>query len=173
MVKTRQHTSRVTPWQMIAAEPIDHAFKQCILGEIYSHPGSKGGEAERPTFLSERPLRISLRNAYARRSSTRAPGEELQDVLDDLGQPDAVTLDQVANRASLLQPSFAEWLRDTKVNARRIPHRFEDCGYVAVRNPNDSEGRWKIEGKRHTIYGKASLTERERIDAAFKLAGSR
>lgn len=61
MVKTRQHTSRVTPWQMIAAEPIDHAFKQCILGEIYSHPGSKGGEAERPTFLSKRPLRISLR----------------------------------------------------------------------------------------------------------------
>jgi len=37
----RQHTSRVTPWQMIAAEPIDYAFKQCILSELYSHPGSK------------------------------------------------------------------------------------------------------------------------------------
>ena len=56
-----------------------------------------------------------------------------------------------------LQPAFAEWLRDRK-NARRIPHRFEDCGYVAVRNPNDTEGRWKISGRRHTIYGKANLT---------------
>jgi hypothetical protein len=45
---------------------------------------------------------------------------------------------------------------------RRIPHRFEDCGYVVVRNPNDSEGRWKIQGRRHTIYGKASLTASER-----------
>ena len=94
-------------------------------------------------------------------------------MLDDLGQPDVVTLDQVASRASVLQPSFAEWLRDSKANARRIPHRFEDCGYVAVRNPNDSEGRWKISGKRHTIYGKANLTESERLAAAFKLAGTR
>ena len=107
-------------------------------------------------------------------NANRAPEDaELADVLDDLGQPDVVTLDQVASRASLHQPSFAEWLRDTKVNARRIPHRFEDCGYVAVRNPNDSEGRWKISGKRHTIYGKANRTESERLDAAFKLAGTR
>jgi hypothetical protein len=81
-------------------------------------------------------------------------------------------LDQVASRASLTQPNFAEWLRD-KANARRIPHRFEDCGYVAVRNPNDTEGRWKIGGKRYTIYGKSSLTERQRLDEAFKIAGTR
>ena len=107
-------------------------------------------------------------------NANRAPEDaELADVLDDLGQPNVVTLDRVASQASELQPAFAEWLRDSKVNARRIPHRFEDCGYVAVRNPNDSEGRWKIGGKRHTIYGKASLSERERIDAAFRLAGTR
>jgi hypothetical protein len=106
-------------------------------------------------------------------NANRAPEDaELQDVLDDLGCPDVVTLDQVASRASSLQVSFAEWLRD-KANARRIPHRFEDCGYVAVRNPGDSEGRWKIEGRRHTIYGKCSLAERERMAAAFKLAGTR
>jgi hypothetical protein len=106
-------------------------------------------------------------------SANRAPEDaELQDVLDDLGHPDAVTLDRVASRASLQHPAFADWLRD-KANARRVPHRFEDCGYVAVRNPYDSEGRWKISGKRHTIYGKSSLTENERLDAAFKLAGTR
>jgi Family of unknown function (DUF5906) len=106
-------------------------------------------------------------------NANRAPEDaELMDVIDDLGQPNAVMLDQVASRASLTQPNFAEWLRD-KANARRIPHRFEDCGYVAVRNPNDTEGRWKIGGKRYTIYGKSSLTERQRLDEAFKIAGTR
>jgi hypothetical protein len=107
-------------------------------------------------------------------NANRAPEDaELADVLDDLGRPDVVTLDQVASHASLLQPAFAEWLRDSKVNARRIPHRFEDCGYIAVCNPHDTEGRWRIKGKRHTIYGKFSLTERERLAAALKFAGTR
>ena len=107
-------------------------------------------------------------------NANRAPEDaELMDVLDDLGQPDVVTLDQVASRASLLQPKFAEWLRDSKASARRIPHRFEDCDYIAVRNPYDTEGRWKISGRRHTIYGKTSLSEKDRLNAAYKLAGTR
>jgi hypothetical protein len=44
---------------------------------------------------------------------------------------------------------------------------------VAVANPHDSEGRWKISGGRHTIYGKASLTVRDRLAAAMELAGAR
>ena len=106
-------------------------------------------------------------------NANRAPEDsELADVLDELEQPDVLTLDQVANRAALVQPAFAEWLRDRR-NRRSIPHRFEDCGYVVVSNPNDSEGRWKISGIRHTIYGKATLTIRDRLDAAFRLAGAR
>ncbi len=106
-------------------------------------------------------------------NANRAPEDaELADVLDDLGRPDVVTVDQVSNRAALLQPAFAEWLRDRK-NRRNIPHRFEDCGYVAVSNPNDTEGRWKIEGTRHTIYGKATLTIHDRLAAAFRLTGAR
>jgi Family of unknown function (DUF5906) len=106
-------------------------------------------------------------------NANRAPEDsELADVLDELEQPDVLTLDQVANQAALVQPAFAEWLRDRK-NRRSIPHRFEDCGYVVVSNPNDSEGRWKISGTRHTIYGKATLTirssrpsERKKVVAA-------
>jgi hypothetical protein len=106
-------------------------------------------------------------------NANRAPEDaDLMDVLDDLGQPGVVTLDRVASQASVLHPAFAEWLRDS-TNARRIPHRFEDCGYVAVRNPHDTEGRWKIDGRRHTIYGKTSLTERERLNAAYRLASTR
>ena len=107
-------------------------------------------------------------------NANRAPEDaELADVLDTLGWPDVVTLDKVASKALALdQPAFAEWLRDRK-NARRIPNRFEDCHYVAVRNPHDSEGRWKIRGSRHTIYGKANLTESESMAAANELAGAR
>jgi Family of unknown function (DUF5906) len=102
--------------------------------------------------------------------ASRAPeDDELADALDVLGSPNAVTLDQVAAQASA---GFAEWLRDRK-NARRVPHRFEACRYVAVRNPNDTEGRWKISGRRHTIYAKTALPERDRIAAAFRLAGTR
>jgi hypothetical protein len=101
-------------------------------------------------------------------NANRAPEDaELADVLDDLGNPDVVSLTDVTNRASVLHTTFCEWLRDRK-NRRAIPHRFEDCGYVAVSNPRDSEGRWKINGTRHTIYGKASLTVHDRIAAAIK-----
>ena len=106
-------------------------------------------------------------------NANRAPEDaELADVLDDLGLPDIVTVTQVVNRASLVQPAFAEWLRDRK-NRRAIPHRFEDCGYVAVTNPNDTGGRWKIDGVRHTLYGKTGFTVHDRIAAAFKFAGAR
>jgi hypothetical protein len=100
-------------------------------------------------------------------NANRAPEDsELSDVLDDLGRPDVVTVDQVVAKAfSLSHVDFGEWLKDRR-NARSIPHRFEDCDYIVVRNPNDTEGRWKIEGKRHTIYGKKTMTERDRIAAA-------
>ena len=117
-------------------------------------------------------------------NANRAPEDtELADVLDALGKAsphnkdeiirrDVVTLDQVTSMAATLQPAFAEWLRDRK-NRRSIPHRFEDCGYVVVRNPNDTEGRWKISGRRHTIYGRADLSVRDRIAAANELTGAR
>jgi hypothetical protein len=128
------------------------------------------------TCLASTPRRLPPKTGafWEIANANRAPVDaELADVLDGLGQPDVVTLDQVISRASVLQPVFAEWLRDSKANARRIPHRFEDCDYVAVRNPHDAEGRWKISGRRHTIYGKATLTERERLAAALEFTGAR
>jgi Family of unknown function (DUF5906) len=148
--------------------------------DLYRWYGKGGNEAV-AEFLRSRDLSKFDAKAPPKKTgaffeianANRAPEDaELADVLDDLGQPNVVILDRVASQASALQPAFAQWLHD-KTNARRIPHRFEDCGYVVVRNPNDSGGRWKISGRRHTIYGKSSLTERERLDAAFKLAGTR
>lgn len=99
--------------------------------------------------------------------ASRAPEDaELADALDALGKPAALTLDQIANCAGR---SFAEWLRDRK-NARRIPHRLEACGYVAVRNEGAKDGLFKIAGRRQVIYAKAELSIRERIAAAMELS---
>jgi hypothetical protein len=100
----------------------------------------------------------------------RAPEDaELADALDGLGRPNIVTLGQIASRAD---QSFAEWLRDRK-NARRIPHRMEECGYVAVRNPDAEDGRWKMNGKRQVVYARAELSPRDRLEHVYDLTGAR
>jgi hypothetical protein len=54
-------------------------------------------------------------------------------------------------------------------NRRALPHRLERCGYVSVRNPNASDGRWKIDGARQPIYAKSTLSVGDRIKAAGEL----
>jgi Family of unknown function (DUF5906) len=99
--------------------------------------------------------------------ASRAPEDaELADVLDDLGNPDATTLNQLTYRAS---GDVLAWLMDRK-HRRIIPHRLERCGYVPVRNDAAKDGCWKIHGKRQVVYAKASLAIRERFRAAQRLA---
>ena len=98
--------------------------------------------------------------------ASRAPEDaELADAIETLGSPEALTLEQIAGRA---HDNFGEWLRDRK-NARRIPHRLEACGYVAVRNDGAKDGHWKVGGRRQVIYAKTGLAERDRIAAARAL----
>src|SRR5262245_54289192 len=77
--------------------------------------------------------------------ANRSPEDaELADVLDRLNNPPVTTLNQVMGLAGL---HFAGWLGDRK-NRRLIPHRFEQCGYVPVRNPaNKRDGLWAIGGQ--------------------------
>jgi hypothetical protein len=51
-----------------------------------------------------------------------------------------------------------------------IPHRLEDCGYVAVRNDSAKDGLWKMAGGRQVIYARSDLSVRDRIVAAKRLA---
>jgi Family of unknown function (DUF5906) len=103
--------------------------------------------------------------------ASRAPEDgELADVLDQLNHPQTVTIQQLIRTAP--EP-FNDWLRDRR-NARLIPHRLEECGYVAVRNNNTTDGRWKLGGKNQVIYAQASLSIRERyIAAADRVRSSR
>jgi hypothetical protein len=98
--------------------------------------------------------------------ANRAPEDaELADVLDRLKNPEVVFLSQVVSWAD---EGFANWLRDRR-NRRAIPHRLEQCGYVAVRNPDAKDGLWLIGGARQVIYAKSELSVSEQIAAAQRL----
>ncbi len=98
--------------------------------------------------------------------ANRAPEDsELADALDDLGNPNAVTLSDIKMLASA---DLRLWLDDRK-NRRVIPHRLESCGYTPVRNDGAKDGQWKINGQRQTVYAKAALAMRERMRAARDL----
>jgi hypothetical protein len=134
----------------------------------------QGGDGHVAAYLAR--LDISSFNAKAPPEKTAAfwaivdanrAGEdaELADALDLLGNPAATTLVKVKNVAA---PDFVLWLKDRK-NRRAIPHRFEQCGYVPVRNDARDTGLWVIDGVRQVIYARAELSVRDRLAAASRL----
>jgi hypothetical protein len=94
---------------------------------------------------------------------------ELADVLDRMGNPEAVTIPDILGATE--NADFHGWLRDRK-NRRAIPHRLEDCGYIAVPNKNSEDGRWRVNGKNVMIYVVSRLPRQERYAAAVRRAGS-
>jgi hypothetical protein len=102
--------------------------------------------------------------------ANRAPEDsEMADILDRLGNPEAVTLLRIADQADA---DFGMWLRDRK-NRKQIAYRMETNGYVAVRNSAASDGLWRLHDKRQVIYAKSNLSVRDRYLAAQRLAGNR
>jgi len=98
----------------------------------------------------------------------RAPEDgEVADVLDTLGNPDAVTISRITGYAA---GEFLVWLTDRR-NRRAIPHRMEQAGYTPVRSDTAKDGLWKIGGTRQVVYAKSCLADRDRIRAARKLVG--
>jgi Family of unknown function (DUF5906) len=99
--------------------------------------------------------------------SNQAPeNTELTDALAALGNPDVVTIQMVVDALPDTN-EFRYWLKDRK-NSRQIPYRFEEVGYVAVRNPYEGEGRWKIGKNSHVIYARKNLSRRDAIIVARK-----
>jgi hypothetical protein len=101
--------------------------------------------------------------------ANRAPEDaELADILDRLKSPPATTLDLIIN---LADASLGIWLRDRK-NARQIPHRMEQCGYVKVRNDAAKDGLWRISERRQAVYVRRELSKRDQIKAARDLGAA-
>jgi len=89
------------------------------------------------------------------------------DVLDKIGNPAATTIARVQNAAT---GDFEIWITDRKYH-RQIPYRFEQYGYVPVRNGVADDGLWRINEKRQVVYAKASLSLRERLKLLRNLPG--
>jgi hypothetical protein len=110
------------------------------------------------------PLTLAFHDIVAANSSPE--DAEMADAIDKLGNPDAVTVDQIRNAIS---GDFASWLKEPK-NRRLLPYRFEQCGYSRVASPtNKKQGLWVVGGVRQAIYAKADLTLRGRLTAASEL----
>ena len=90
-------------------------------------------------------------------NANRTPEDaELADVIDALGNPDALTPKQLIAAAS---GEAAEWLTDRK-NRRALPHRLERCGYISVQNNMSKDGYWVIKGTRQPVYARRDLQRR-------------
>jgi hypothetical protein len=108
--------------------------------------------------------------------ANRAPEEgEVADLLDKLGNPDAVTLKQLITAASSSGNIFsgsihslAHFLEDRK-NRRAVPHRLDGAGYTPVRNDAALSGLWVVDGTRQVVYAKKSIPLREQIEAVREL----
>jgi hypothetical protein len=99
----------------------------------------------------------------------RAPEDaELADVLDHLGEPDAVTKSRLITAA---EGGLKEWLLDRKTR-RAMPHRMEKCGYVPIRNDDADDGLWKVHKRREVVYGKATLTVSQQLAAVRALTAT-
>jgi hypothetical protein len=86
--------------------------------------------------------------------ASRAPEDaELADVIDELGNPHALTLATISIHAT---GTFLTWILDRK-NRRAIPHRLEQCGYVPIRNAAAKDGLWKINAARQVVYARVPL----------------
>ncbi|PSO25111.1 primase-helicase family protein [Bradyrhizobium sp. MOS002] len=134
---------------------------------------SEGGAGHVAAYLAQRDLSAFNAGAIPRQTeaffevvhASKAPEDaEIADALDELGRPDVVSLGMLV---STKQGATLGWLLE-KQHRRSIPYRMETCGYVSVRNPDadKSDGLWKIEGRRQTLYGRTKLAPEQRQLAA-------
>jgi hypothetical protein len=108
---------------------------------------------------------------YAIVAANQAPEDtELGDVIEKAGNPPALTLDMlVANARALGLQDLADLIADRK-NRRSLPHKIDRAGYVPVRNPDaESDGLWKLQGRRQVIYGPKTAPLATQIRAARAL----
>ena len=91
---------------------------------------------------------------------------ELRDVLDDLSNPNALTIGMLVTSARTLGlHDLANELNDRK-SRRALPHKLERIGYVSVRNPDADDGLFKVGGKRQVVYASKSQDVSTQIRAA-------
>ncbi len=99
-------------------------------------------------------------------ASLSSDNAEFDDAIDRMGRPLALTIyNIICNEAG---SDLARLLEDRK-SRKAVKHRMEDCGYVALRNPDSKQGLWTINGKKQVVYVRAELSDRDRFKATTDL----
>ena len=97
-------------------------------------------------------------------SARSAESADVDDALDALGRPDAITLAMLEHSPGATH-EFRAWLGDRK-NGVKIAHRMTDAGYAPIRNPDANDGQWRIGGKRRSVYGKRAVSKVDQLTLA-------
>jgi hypothetical protein len=103
-------------------------------------------------------------------------GEETTDLgqlIELLGTPKAITLDQVVFKARTTSgfEGTAAWFSDQR-HYRIVSEKFEKCGYRVFRNPRDAKhGQWQFKDKRRAVYVLKGLSDAEAMAAIAVLQG--
>jgi len=115
-----------------------------------------GGSSHIAAYLHERDLSdFSASNGQRKTDAHRTvvaggmSGDQwLDDIIDELGEPDGLRADWLITKAVAMGEKDA----DVK---RKLANSIGRLGYVLFKNPNIKDGRWKIGGKKVTVYVKA------------------
>jgi hypothetical protein len=90
------------------------------------------------------------------------PGQvtEIEDAIEGLGSPDLLVIPDLISVTSLTPGDTVAMLQD-QANRHMLPRWMEAAGYVAVRNLNAKNGKWRIRaygGKKLMVYGKKTIS---------------
>jgi hypothetical protein len=153
-------------WSELAKEDFTEEYWKKLWGWYQN-----GGFGHVAAFLTSRDISGFNSKAPPKKTAAfwavvdinRSPEDsELADRIDDMGNPDVITVKRLMDHRP--ESDLSQWLRDRR-NRRSIPHRLERCEYVSVRNPNAADGVWKIGTVRHVVYAKAALTLAQQLAA--------
>ena len=116
---------------------------------------------------AKRRKRDELADAIERLGAKRHPGETEPDGTEQK-RPDVFAVPELIAVAPEL-----EWLLDHK-RRRSIPHKLQRCGYLACRNPDSKEGKWRVKGQEGDAVRKRSALDfraREGSESVFRCCG--
>lgn len=121
-------------------------------------------------FDAKRPPRLTPA-FYDILDLSRVPEDaEMAEVLETLKHPLAVTLDDISQMAGKKGFYRLNEYLTKQGNERKVGYRFEECGYSVMRNPDNKQGLWRVDGRRKMIFVRGVLSTRDRISAARQRA---
>jgi hypothetical protein len=99
---------------------------------------------------------------------------EMADVIETLGHPRALIVADLIACAEHIgdrYKDFVAFLKDRK-HSRLVSIRLEDCGYRRFANPDEVQGRWRVNGLRTGVFIRQELSDREGFQAIKEIYGT-